>query len=418
MQKFKGHSMRLQYKKSQRLFSVFFVVVFAIVFSQAFHNSFLCAEGIDIVYTWVDGGDAKWQEIRNKYFDEHRPFLVHVDANTKNRYRNRDELKYSLRSLNLYAPFINHIYIVTFGQRPKWLKDDPRITIVDHQEIFLNREDLPTFNSHAIEANLHRIPNLSEKFIYFNDDVFLGAPVNISDFFTENGQICVNQDIYRVPTGPVMPDEVAYDSAWRNTDALLTLYFKKGKRYKLAHAPFALTKSILQEVETRFPHVFQLVSTHRFRMPSDFTMTNGLIPYYAIYTKKAKLTKTPALMVRIGPNVEKNAKRFEKIRKNTYKFFCMEDVAVEDNDAADCQLHEFFESYFPQIASWEEEYSTPLQESSRRSAVDANTANTNTANTSTAVHTNKDETLDTALGNLETNVQSTKVDRMLPLRRF
>ena len=33
---------------------------------------------------------------------------------------------------------------------------------------------LPTFSSPAIEANLHRIPGLSEHFLYFNDDVFLG----------------------------------------------------------------------------------------------------------------------------------------------------------------------------------------------------------------------------------------------------
>lgn len=378
-------------KKPQFLLTLFFLL-FPLV-SLPFR---LAAEVVDVVYTWVDGSDPQWQEVRNKYFEEHRQFLLHVDANTKNRYRNRDELKYSLRSLNLYAPFINHIYIVTFGQRPKWLKDNPRITIIDHQEIFLNKSDLPTFNSHAIEANLHRIPNLAEKFIYFNDDVMLGAPVTVGDFFTESGQICVNQDIYRVPTGPVMPDEVAYDSAWRNTNALLNLFFKKEKRYKLSHAPFALTKSLMQEVEMQFPQVFQLVSGHKFRMPSDFTLTNGLISYYALYTKKAKLTKTPALMVRITDNAEKNAKRFEKIRKNAYKFFCMEDVAVEDNEAADQLLHEFFEGYFPQVASWEEGYtlSTPIESADI-----------------------KNEVQDTAVGVLENETQATKIDRMLSLRR-
>src|SRR5690242_102028 len=80
-----------------------------------------CEGPIDVVYTWVDGADAKWQEVRNRYFLECHPFVNNADANTKNRYRNRDELKYSLRSLAQFAPFINHIYIVTFGQRPAWL---------------------------------------------------------------------------------------------------------------------------------------------------------------------------------------------------------------------------------------------------------------------------------------------------------
>ena len=107
-------------------------------------------------------------------------------ASAMSRYRDNNELRYSIRSLYKYAPWIRHIYLVTNGQVPAWLNTDhPRVSVVTHAEIFPNPEDLPTFSSPAIEAHLHRIPGVSRRFIYFNDDVMLGAPVWPDSFFTE-----------------------------------------------------------------------------------------------------------------------------------------------------------------------------------------------------------------------------------------
>ena len=106
------------------------------------------------------------------------------DRMSSNRYRDSDELKYSLRSLVRYAPWIRNIYIVTDNQIPKWLNvEHPRIHMVSHSEIFPNKSHLPVFSSPAIETHLHRIPGLSKRFIYFNDDVFLGSNVRPDDFF-------------------------------------------------------------------------------------------------------------------------------------------------------------------------------------------------------------------------------------------
>ena len=54
------------------------------------------------------------------------------------------------------------------------------------QEIFLNQSHLPTFSSPAIESHIHRIPGLSDKFIYLNDDVMFGAQVWPDDFYTHS----------------------------------------------------------------------------------------------------------------------------------------------------------------------------------------------------------------------------------------
>jgi hypothetical protein len=137
------------------------------------------SELIDIVFTWVDGNDPIHVQLL-KYYNS---------PETKNRFYNNDELKYSLRSIEKYAPWARYIFIVTNDQIPSWLdKNHPKIKLISHKQIFPNKSHLPTFNSLAIESHLHRIPGLSRRFLYFNDDILLGKPISIEDFNTpENG---------------------------------------------------------------------------------------------------------------------------------------------------------------------------------------------------------------------------------------
>ncbi|NXI26509.1 GNPTA phosphotransferase, partial [Sterrhoptilus dennistouni] len=101
--------------------------------------------------------------------------------------QDNEELRYSLRSIERHAPWVRHIFIVTNGQIPSWLNlDNPRITIVTHQEIFQNVSHLPTFSSPAIESHIHRISGLSQKFIYLNDDVMFGKDVWPDDFYSHS----------------------------------------------------------------------------------------------------------------------------------------------------------------------------------------------------------------------------------------
>ncbi|XP_075359000.1 N-acetylglucosamine-1-phosphotransferase subunits alpha/beta isoform X3 [Mycteria americana] len=103
------------------------------------------------------------------------------------RFEDNEELRYSLRSIERHAPWVRHIFIVTNGQIPSWLNlDNPRITIVTHQEIFQNVSHLPTFSSPAIESHIHRISGLSQKFIYLNDDVMFGKDVWPDDFYSHS----------------------------------------------------------------------------------------------------------------------------------------------------------------------------------------------------------------------------------------
>ncbi|KAM8974255.1 N-acetylglucosamine-1-phosphotransferase subunits alpha/beta isoform 2-T2 [Pelodytes ibericus] len=103
------------------------------------------------------------------------------------RFEDNEELRYSLRSIEKYAPWVRHIFIVTNGQIPSWLNlDNPRVTLISHHDIFLNTSHLPTFSSPAIESHIHRIPGLSQKFIYMNDDVMFGTNVWPDDFYSHS----------------------------------------------------------------------------------------------------------------------------------------------------------------------------------------------------------------------------------------
>jgi len=158
-------------------------------------------ENVDVVFTWVNGTDprhiaalrdTKYQllgEIVKVCNSTEIPDVDNCtrDEETSSRFKDNEELRYSLRSIEKYAPWINHIYLVTNGQVPYWINTShPRLSIITHEQIFANHSHLPTFSSPAIEANLHRIPGLSPRFIYFNDDTMLGTKVYPDDFETKS----------------------------------------------------------------------------------------------------------------------------------------------------------------------------------------------------------------------------------------
>lgn len=140
---------------------------------------------IDVVITWVDHRDEKWQQEKKKYETN----VKSSESNHFARFRSWDNLKYLLRSLETYMPWVRTIFLVTCGQVPEWIVENhPKLKLVFHEE-FIPKEYLPTFSSHVIELNLFRISSLSERFIYFNDDIFVLKPLKPSDFF-RNGYPC------------------------------------------------------------------------------------------------------------------------------------------------------------------------------------------------------------------------------------
>jgi hypothetical protein len=139
---------------------------------------------IDLVYLWVDGSDPEWLKKKETFTGVPSG---NSETDTEGRYANNDELKYSLRSAEKYAPWIRQIFIVTDNQIPIWLNTNhPKVKVIDLTEI-MPPEVLPSFNSNVIECHLYRIPGLSEYFLYANDDMFFNAAVSPDFFFAEDG---------------------------------------------------------------------------------------------------------------------------------------------------------------------------------------------------------------------------------------
>ena len=141
-------------------------------------------EKIDFVLPWVDGSDPRWLAEKSRYENSAEPIARgDVDANAECRYRDYGLLRYWFRSIERFAPWVNRVFFVTCGQKPEWLDDgNPRLRMVNHAD-YIPAECLPTFQSNTIELNLHRIPDLSERFVLFNDDLFLLRPVPPEFFF-------------------------------------------------------------------------------------------------------------------------------------------------------------------------------------------------------------------------------------------
>lgn len=307
---------------------------------------------VDVVYTWVNGSDPLWTNQRNEWAK--RTLGASWDATKVTRFRDRNELKYSLRSIQKFAPFVRHIYIVTCGQRPAWLKAHPKISLVSHKDIYLWPEHLPVFNSMSIETHLHRIPNLAERFIYMNDDVFLGAPTTPFSFFTKKGRIRVFLKDSPIEEDPSPTLAGAYRRAAANTRALIIRTFHSDKfcRYH-EHTPFPSIQSHTKDVERRFTRVFRTTSSHRFRTQEDYTITNGLVPISAIYLKRGYPCKAYTITYSFRGDAERDKVGLKQIAKTQPIFFCIQDDAADKSPAAERCLSNFFETYFPTKAPWE-----------------------------------------------------------------
>ncbi|WP_078897908.1 stealth family protein [Streptomyces rimosus] len=306
---------------------------------------------VDVVYTWVDGADPAWARRRARYSGT----AYHEEAANAARYANHDELRYSLRSLAMYAPWVRNIYLVTDDQTPAWLDTrQPGITVVSHREIFTDQSVLPTFNSHAIESQLHHIAGLSEHFLYFNDDVFLGAEMWPKDFFLANGLTKCFPSPALVPLGPPSAEDVPVSIAGKNNRALIQERFGTTPVRKMRHVPHALNRHVLAEIEEEFAEQHRRTAAQRFRSDEDISIPSSLYHYYAFHTRRALPSDLPYVYIDVSkPNA---ANRLDRLLLHRDKsVFCLNDTLSTEDDFEQRTglLRPFLETYFPVPSRYE-----------------------------------------------------------------
>ncbi len=291
---------------------------------------------IDIVYLWVDGNDPQWRAKRHRaatMLNETSRSDMAVYGNVEGRFRDNDELRYSLRALEKYFPNHGHVYIVTDDQTPLWLLPHSGLTVLDHRQL-IPLEHLPTFDSGNIESYIHRIPGLSEKFFYFNDDVFFGAPVDPGDWFWQGGVYTAWSDDALVGDGPMQPEATSLENGSRlSAQWLLENASEPGRlrRYQhtprtFAHAPRPLLKSLLAGLEAKAPGLFAGVRNTQFRAWDKPTIVSDFVLRWALAHGVAKLKDYPHRYVSNGDANTSLALQSLEVDLGELAFFCINDT--------------------------------------------------------------------------------------------
>nr|WP_086722450.1 stealth family protein [Streptomyces carpinensis] len=307
---------------------------------------------IDVVYTWVDGSDPDWLRRRAGFSD--RPY--HDEAANAARYLSRDELRYSLRSLHLYAPWVRNVYLVTADQCPRWLNTDhPRIKVVGHRDIFTDPDVLPTFNSHAIESQLHHIEGLSEHFLYLNDDVILGQEILPEHFFLPNGLGKFYLSSALVPFGDLCAQDPPVAAAAKNNRRLIADRFGDHIVRKMKHVPHALHRSVLDDIEREFCEEHRRTAASRFRSVDDISVASSLHHYYAFHAGRS--FPGEGLVYRycdVGrPGIERMLGRL--LAHRDVHVFCLNDTTSTqaEDGGGPTVMTRFLNAYFPLPSPYE-----------------------------------------------------------------
>ncbi|SDQ35544.1 Stealth protein CR1, conserved region 1 [Arthrobacter crystallopoietes] len=308
---------------------------------------------IDIVFSWVDGNDPAYQAARRKRMEG---VILGEGDDADARFRQINELKYALRSVYMFAPWIRNIYIATDSPVPEWLNaEHPAINIVRSEEHFKDPSVLPTHNSQAVEAQLQHIDGLSEHFLYSNDDMFFGRAVGPHVFFSPGGITKFIEASTRIGLGDNHLDRSGFENAARVNRKLLYERFGRITTRHLEHCAAPLRKSVLLEMEKEFAAEFQATAASRFRAKDNISVTNSLYHYYALLTGRA-VTQTEAKVKYIDTTMYSGLKSLAKLlKKRNHDFFCLNDGSFPEVPALERQevVTDFLEKYFPIPAPWE-----------------------------------------------------------------
>ena len=334
---------------------------------------------VDIVYTWVDGSDQRWLSKKKSVLANYAKYHQSSDVSGVKRFINKEELRFSIRSIDRFCPWVRNIYIITDNQTPGWLKlDNNNLIIVDHKDVFKNKDCLPCYNSNAIETRLHHIRGLSKTFLSFNDDFFVGRPCQKEDFFYEDGspKLYVGRPVSKLKLKvrfmfPKLKKINAHASALSNSRKLVFEKYKKLINKNLTHTIKALNKESLVNVEGLFESACKKTSKNQFRDSTDIWIM-ALHAYYLIaerlnspiYVQKIKkidfLNKINLRLNKkldygyIGLNSgnQKVEHYLGLIKKYRPLSFCLNDWPG-NNQAVDEIIYGFLNEMFPEKSKYE-----------------------------------------------------------------
>lgn len=291
---------------------------------------------IDAVYTWVDGSRPDFQQALEQYAE-------HPEDRNPERYRDDlSLLKYSLRSLERYLPWIDEVHLFSARpQVPEWM-DTGKVRVVHHDQL-IPSEYLPTFNTRVIESYLHQVATEPDFLISIQDDWLFTRDVTLSDFLTEEGKIKVYGTFF---------GEASRSSVFEGDRFIPTAHIE--------HVPRLVDKALWGEMLEWMPHEVEKTRRNRFRTRGDLRMDRLYRSYLLCECKDRVVPVTYPESRKIhhflplSRDPRKQAAQLEKIRKKRPKFLCLNDgQGTEPNPEVTKLVHDFLEEMYPQPSKYE-----------------------------------------------------------------
>ena len=329
-------------------------------------------EPIDFVLPWVDGSDKEWIDLFNQYAPKDKQ--KNTDF-SEERYRDYGLLRYWFRGVEKFAPWVRKVHFITNGQCPTWLKlDNPTLHFVKHSD-YIPADCLPVFSANPIELFMHKLKDLAEKFVYFNDDFFLTAPTT-PQFFFRNGVPCdyaisnIQKPERTVMRSIVMNDLTEINRCFdkrtyirksplkyfnlkygkMNIRTLACFLWKETTGFQNFHLPQPYLKRTLEEVWEKCPNILQKTMHSRFRSEND--VNQWLFRYW-------QLCKGNFYPI----NPQKERKYFEidmnideicaAIKTQKYKEIVLNDAVCTDFGERMKKIVESFEAILPEKSGFE-----------------------------------------------------------------
>jgi len=330
---------------------------------------------IDFVVLWVDGNDHQWQAEKAKYQGK-----TLDDSNAAHRFRDWGLMPYWFRAVEKFCPWVRKVHFVTCGHVPDWQNlDCPKLNHVKHSD-YIPAEYLPTFSANTIEMNIHRIADLAEHFVFFNDDMFLTRPMAETDFFREGlpctygaevpfsvaGQPGIWQHLivndlrvinthFHKPTQATKYRKKYISNCYRWQDNVRTLALEKlfpenFLGFKNLHAPAAFLKSTFETLWEKEPELLHQTCSNRFRSNEDVNQ------WLALWWQIAGGQFMPALVDKAVDDVtDENVERLcEMIRGQRHDMVCVNDPSEGvDIETLSAQLKAAFEAILPGKSKFE-----------------------------------------------------------------
>ena len=331
---------------------------------------------VDAVIAWVDGADPAWRKERDVYLQAAHP--GRQTDSSESRYRDWGTIKYVLRGIEQYMPWIRRVFFVTWGHLPEWLNPEAeKLRIVTHQE-YIPQEYLPTFSANPIELNLHRIPDLAEHFIFFNDDMLPARMTGKKDFFRKGlpADFAVETTLvgrhYGSIAGILLSDSEIINQNFRKREVirknpgkwlnyrygadlfktLLHLPWREFSDFSNNHTINPYLKSVYEEVWNREYAVLDETSRRRFRTSRD--VNQWLIRDWQLVSGKffPKSTHT-AKVINLTNDLQNIRTAF---RQKKYQVVCVNDVnyvKIDDFEETRRKLQQILEEAYPVKSGFE-----------------------------------------------------------------